>query len=162
MSRISFFWASVCFLSSFRCATRATEHASTTMAEIVDTFDILDISERASPRRFTTITTLLQVEANASERSIIGPGVDQVKPFYRRHFSLRSPCYDGRSEGPVSATRRQHRDRARRWCRRTAAPADEGARQTGRLLRRPVSHHRLRAQQLHQLRPAAHLHRDPI
>ena len=41
-------------------------------------------------------------------------------------------------------------------------PADEGPRQAGRLLRRPVPHHRLHAQQLHQLRAAPHLHRHAV
>ena len=58
--------------------------------------------------------------------------------------------------------RRQPRHRARRRRRRAALSADEGARQAGRLLRRPVPHHRLRAQQLHQLRAAPHLHRHAV
>ena len=41
-------------------------------------------------------------------------------------------------------------------------PLTQGPRQAGRLLRRAVPHHRLRAEQLHQLRPAAHLHRHPV
>ena len=41
-------------------------------------------------------------------------------------------------------------------------PADQGSRQAGRLLRRALPHHRLRAEQLHQLRAAPDLHRHAV
>ena len=47
----------------------------------------------------------------------------------------------------------RHRAGGRR--RRAAVSADEGTRQAGGLLRRAVPHHRLHAQQLHQLRACA-------
>ena len=52
--------------------------------------------------------------------------------------------------------------RARRGCGRAALAPDAGSRQAGGLLRRPVPDHRLRPQQLHQLRPAPHLHRHAV
>ena len=51
--------------------------------------------------------------------------------------------------------RRCPRDRARRRRGRTVVSADKRARQTGGLLRRPVPHHRLRPQQLPELRATA-------
>ena len=54
------------------------------------------------------------------------------------------------------------RHRPRRRCGRAPVPADQGPRQAGRLLRRALPHHRLHPEQLHQLGPAAHLHRHPV
>ena len=47
-------------------------------------------------------------------------------------------------------------------CRRASVPADPRPRQTGGVFRRALPHHRLHAEQLHQLRPAPHLHRHAI
>ncbi len=58
--------------------------------------------------------------------------------------------------------RRGSGHRARRRRGRAASPADAGPRQAGGLLRRPLPHHRLRPQQLHQLGPPARLHRHPV
>ena len=60
------------------------------------------------------------------------------------------------------AWRRRPGDRAGRRRRRTARAAHARARQAGRVFRRPVPHHRLRPEQLHQLRTPPHLHRDAV
>ena len=62
----------------------------------------------------------------------------------------------------VRASRRHARDRARRRRRRAALSANQRSGQAGRLLRRPLPDHRLRAQQLHQLRAAPDLHRHAV
>src|SRR5689334_15141843 len=130
MSRVSFFCASLCFLSSRFCATSAVERIITAAAD------------SASPRRVTTIRTHLQEERPMFERSMIGTGSYQVKPFYRRYFGadpLENPhCGDTGSVHMIGthgrARRRRHCDRARGGSRRASLPADQRARQTGGVL----------------------------
>ena len=58
--------------------------------------------------------------------------------------------------------RRHPRDSPGGRRRRATVPPDEGAGEAGGLLRRTLPNHRLHAEQLHQFRAAAHLHRDAV
>ena len=66
------------------------------------------------------------------------------------------------ARGHIHGTRRYPRHPARRRRRRAPVSAHQGTREAGGLFRRAVPHHRLHAEQLHQLRPAAHLHRHAV
>ena len=93
----------------------------------------------------------------SSERWAWQAGADIIAGLCPERPSAGVPA----AEEPCRARRRpRHRPRRRR--RRAALPADEGARQAGRLLRRAVPHHRFHAQQLHQLRAAPDLHRHAV